>query len=28
VLNAEIRILDDIGSYYTDPYCNITPTQT
>jgi len=28
VLNADIRILDDIDSYYTDPYCNITPIQT
>ena len=25
---ADIRILDDIDSYYTDPYCNITQTQT
>jgi len=28
VLNADVRILDNIDSYYTDPYCNIIPTQT
>jgi len=22
VLNSDIRILDDIDSYYMDPYCN------
>jgi len=28
VLNADIRVLDNIDSYHTDPYCNIKPTQT
>ena len=28
VLNAYIRTLDDIDSYYMDPCCNIIPTQT
>ena len=28
VLNADICILDNIDSYYTDPYGNIIPTQT